>query len=497
MSEINLYPDQELFIDDIREELKKGTKNVLAVASTGFGKTIISAYIAQQAANRGKTVWFVCHLKNLLNQTTQAFWQLRIAHGLIASGKGRSPQLVQVATIGTLANRIDTLTPPDVLILDECHFSISPSWLKVVDKCKEHGTTIIGNSATPERLDGKGLGYIFDTMVEATPMLELIEDGRLSDYELYSSPSMVDFGSMRSQMGDFKTDDAEKAMDKPIITGDACDHWLKYANGLKSVAYCVSIKHSIHTAEAFNARGIPAAHVDGTTPQGELKRIINQLADGEIKVICNVGLMTTGFDLAAQVGRDVTLDCCILLRPTKSVALAMQMIGRVLRKKPYPAIILDHAGVCLGPFGHGLPDDERQWSLEGRSKGKKRGEQEEQDVDITECKKCHFVMRGKGHKECKKCGEPIEIQYRKVEEQAGELEKVERDKERLIAIKARKQEQGQAQTLEDLIRVGIERGIKKPAEHACIILAGRNKTKPTSLDFQNAKRALLTIREEP
>lgn len=496
MSNINLYDDQLLFIEDIRDQLRAGKKSVLAVASTGFGKTILSAFIAKEAAAKGKTVWFLVHLKNLLNQTSSSFWNLKINHGLIASGKGSSPLPIQVATVGTLANRIDYLTPPDVLILDECHFAMSPSWLKVIDKCKEHGTVIIGNSATPERLDGKGLGYIFDSMVEAIPMADLIAEGRLSDYDLYSVPNGVDYSALRTAKGDFKHDESEQAMDKPVITGDAIEHWKKYAFNKLTIAYCVSIKHSKHTAEQFNLAGIAAAHVDGTTPTAELKRVISDLADGKIKVLCNVELMTTGFDLAAQVDRDVCIEACILLRPTKSVALAMQMIGRALRKKDYPAIILDHAGVCVGPFGHGLPDDIREWSLEGSKKGKKRKGDDEPDILINQCKKCHHAWRKVGETECPKCFEPIEIKYRKVEEQAGELQKVERDMERINAIKSRKQEQGRAQTIDDLIKLGIQRGIKKPAAWAAITLAGRRKQRPNSDDFSIANKALIKIRGE-
>jgi len=151
MKEINLYPDQQEFVADIRQAIRDGNQSVLGVASTGMGKTIVSAFIAKSAAERGKRVWFLCHLKNLLTQTSKAFWTIGIQHGLIASGRSRSMLPVQVATIGTLGRRIETMEPPDVMIVDECHLAMAKTWVKVIDWARASGCIIIGNSATPCR----------------------------------------------------------------------------------------------------------------------------------------------------------------------------------------------------------------------------------------------------------------------------------------------------------------------------------------------------------
>lgn len=457
MKEIELYPDQKEFVASIRQALKDGNQSVLGVASTGMGKTIVSAFIAKSAADRGKRVWFLCHLKNLLTQTSKAFWTIGIQHGLIASGKSRSYLPVQVATIGTLGRRIETMDPPDVMIVDECHLAMAATWVKVIEWARDSGCIIVGNSATPCRLDGKGLDYLFDEMVEARPMRWLIEHGRLSDYVIYSAPHQADLSEVKKRAGDYATGELEAAMDKPQLIGDAADHWKRYANGLRTICYCISIKHSKHTADHFNANGIPAIHVDGETPQEELKRAIAGFADGKYMVLCNVQLMTTGFDLSAQVDREVPIEAAILLRPTKSVALYMQMVGRALRKKPRPAVILDHAGMAME---HGLPDDERQWSLEGveKQKRKKKDDEEEPEPTVQWCKQCYFVFRV-GPDACPSCGAPVEKQERKINQVDGEL--VEIDPEELRRQRQARIERARAQTVEDLVATGMKPGQAK------------------------------------
>ena len=480
--DIYLFDDQEEFVSLLRQAIRDGNDSVLGVASTGFGKTVVSAYIAREALRRGKTVWFVCHLKNLLFQTSKAFWQLGIEHGVIAAGKCRSRVPAQVATIGTLVRRMDDLEAPDLLIVDEAHLAMASSWVKVIEWAKDRGSKIMGNSATPERLDGKGLGYLFDTMVEARPMSYLIKNGRLSDYIIYAPPTAVDVSKIKTRAGDYASNELEEAVDKPVLIGDAAAHWKKYANGKRTICYCVSIKHSKHVVAGFNARGIPAAHVDGETPQNELKDVIAKFADGYYKVLSNVQLMTTGFDLSAQVGRDVPIEACILLRPTQSVSLYMQMVGRALRMKPYPAVILDHAGCA---FRHGLPDDDREWSLEGKKKGKRKAQDEQPSLNVTQCPAPCFTIFRKVEGACPKCGRAVDGGGRReLEVVDGELERIDTD----MLRKQRKKEQGAARTLKELVALGMRRGMNKPGAWAAITQAARQGRKPRPDEFNEARR---------
>lgn len=475
---INLYEDQEEFVEKIREKVRLGYKSILGRAETGFGKTVVSAYITREASQKGKTVWFAVHRNNLLKQTSQTFWNFKIEHGQIASGKATSHQPVKVASIGTLVRRIDKYTPPDILILDECHLAMSKSWLKVVDWCKENGTLIIGNSATPQRLDGKGLDYIFDVMVEGKPMHWLIENKRLSDYKMFSTPSLIDLDSVKKRAGDYANDQLEKIMDKSVITGDALKHWKKYADGKRTIGYCVSINHSKHTAEYFNANGVPSIHVDGSSNKEELKEAINGFADGKYKVLFNVQLMTEGFDLSAQVGKDVPIEACIMLRPTHSLALYLQMVGRALRKKDNPAVILDHAGNVLK---HGLPDQERDWDLKGKTAKQRK---KEQDLRIKQCPKCYAVYQPTNTPECPNCGEVTAQKRQAIEQVDGDLIEVEKAQIKMV----QKREQGAARGLEDLIKLGISRDMKSPDGWASHIYASRQGHKPSYELRAEAKR---------
>lgn len=487
-SEIQLYDDQLEFVHNLRAAYKNGNQSVLGVASTGMGKTIVSAYIAKSAWKSGKRVWFVCHRKNLLHQTSVAFWSLNIPHGQIASGRRNSRMPVQVATIGTLGNRLEKMKAPDLLIVDEAHLAMAETWKKVVKWAIDNGSLILGNSATPERLDGKGLGHLFDTMVEAKPMWWLIENRRLSEYVIYTSQSKPDLSAVKTRAGDYSKNQLSEAMDRPTLIGDAAAHWKKHAYGKRTICYCVTIEHSINTANHLNECGIPAVHVDGTTPDDELKKAIRGFADGKYKVICNVELMTTGFDLSAQVGREVPIEACILLRPTQSLAMYMQMVGRALRMKEDPAVILDHAGNVMQ---HGLPCDERDWSLEGRKKTSKKVKEEE-DLQIQQCKSCFAVFRP-GPSACPSCRETIEKKKpRQIEQVDGQLEEVDVQYIR----KQRKKEQGKARTLRELVALGVRRGMNKPGPWACITMSARESRKPTSAEFKEAKKLEAQLREE-
>jgi superfamily II DNA or RNA helicase len=196
-------------------------------------------------------------------------------------------------------------------------------------------------------------------------------------------------------------------------------------------------------------------------------------------VLVNCELVIEGFDLSSQVGRDVTLECCILLRPTQSVARYLQMVFRALRRKPEAAIILDHAG-CI--IKHGLPCERREWSLLGQPKGKRKAS-ETPDVNVQQCKHCYAVFVP-GPDACPYCGKPIEKKVRKIQEADGELEQIDLEAVR----KQAKKEQGSARTLRDLVALGMRRGMAKASQWAAITAAAREQRKPTAADFNEARR---------
>jgi DNA repair protein RadD len=476
-----LYEDQQEFISKLRESLKTGVKSVLGVASPAFGKTVIAAHITQQARNRdpNASVWFLVHRKNLLRQTSKSFWQAKIEHGLITSGKMRTTLPIQVGTIGTVHSRLASLAPPKIMFIDEAHLSKGNMFQAVITWARASGAIIIGLTGTPVRLDGKSLGDLYEMIIEAKSTKWLIEQGRLSEYIAYTTPINPDLSTIKTMAGDYSVGDLASVMDKPTIVGDAVAHWQKHAKGKRTVVYCCNVAHSKHTAEAFNASGIPAAHVDASTTEAELKEICEALADRRILILVNCELVIEGFDLSSQVGRDVTLECCILLRPTQSVARYLQMVFRALRRKEYPAVILDHAGCILK---HGLPCEKREWSLLGQPKGKRKAS-ETPDVNVQQCKHCYAVFIP-GADTCPHCGKPIEKKIRKIQEAEGELEQIDIEAVR----KQTRKEQGSARTLRDLVALGMRRGMAKASQWAAITSSAREGRKPTPADFNEARR---------
>lgn len=459
---IELYPHQSTLVDAIRQAMRSHP-SVMMQGATGIGKTCIGSYIAESAAKKGKTVIFTVHRDNLIRQTEQTFREFGLEFGYIVAGVSYDRHKpVHLASINTLQRRLDKIPAPDLLVIDEAHMAAAKTWAKVVDDYRARGSKILGFSATPTRLDGKPLSDLFDTIVSGPSVRWLIDHGFLSDYVAYC-PSQIDLSGVHTSMGDYQKDELAAAMDKPAITGEATTHYRKLADGTRAVCYCVSIQHSINVCAQFNAEGIPAAHICGETPRDQQRQIIRDFADGKYRVLCNVELITTGFDLSAQVGRDVPIETIIGLRPTSSLALHLQMLGRGLRRKPTPAILLDHAGNIPRL---GLPDDDREWSLEGKHKGKKRASDA---PAIRQCDKCYAVHRPAPV--CPRCGFEYPKQSRAIEEVAGELEQV---KTADIAIRREvKAQQAAARSFDDLVALGRARGYKNPSAWASHVWGAR------------------------
>ena len=345
------------------------------------------------------------------------------------------------------------------ILVHNCHHVASASYTKIFDHYPN--ARHIGLTATPERLDGAGLGKYFDAIVEGPSVSWLIENGFLSPYRMFA-PSSPDLQGVRTTAGDYNRADAEAAMSKPQIIGDAVQHYMRLAPGKRNMVFCASVKHSLAVVEKFQSAGLIAAHIDGETEQGQRDRLIEDFAAGRIQVLSSVDLVSEGFDLPS-------IEVATLLRPTKSLSLYLQQVGRVLRTYPgkSEAIILDHAG---NSARHGLPDDERQWSLQGRAKRRKSAiTSDEPDVQVKQCPTCYSVHRPAPC--CPRCGFEYPVQGRTPEEVEGELQEIARRE----ASKERKREQGQAETLEDLIRVAKLRGYKHPEHWAKHVFQARQK----------------------
>lgn len=478
---LQLRDYQSDLIERTRQAMRSH-RNVLMQAPTGSGKTALTVFMMATAAKRGKRSMFLVHQSELLQQTSEALWKQKLEHGMICPGKAYSKLPVQVASVQTLVRRMEKYPEPDLIVIDECHRAAANTYRKVLEFYPN--ARVIGLTATPSRTDGKGLDDLFDTIVEGPAVRSLIDAGYLSEYELIAPPIDIDMSDIKTKMGDYDKKELEAAVDKPTITGDAVAQYKRHAMGKRCVVMCVSIKHAEHVCAQYKAAGIEAVQIDGKMTNAERKGVVERFRRGEVKVICNVQLLLEGVDIPA-------ISVVQWLRPTQSLIVWLQGCGRGLRPSPGKdkLMILDHVGNWSR---HGIPDAEREWSLAGRPKGRRKKADEEPDLSVTQCLSCFHVFRS-GPDACPSCGEPLPKKGRaELEVVEGELEKIDLDQIR----RERKREQGQARTLEGLVALGLRRGLKKPAEWAAITFCARSGRKPTAEDFARA-RAILHALQNP
>lgn len=451
---IELRDYQQRLIVDIRSSFRSLNRTVLVQLATGGGKTVTSAFMVKNAAARGRRCLWVVHRREIIMQASRTFWDMDIEHSLIMGGSVNNPRAaVQIGSIQTVARRLNQIGEIDLIIFDESHHIASSQYQALYERFPR--AQIIGLTATPWRLDGLGLGAWFEDMVQGPSVSDLMERGALSDYKLFA-PSTPDVSSVAKQGGDYKTNDLNALMNKSTITGDAVAHYQRLAPGKQAVAFCCSIEHSQDVAAEFRAAGIVAEHVDGQMDHGTRDDVIARFSRGDIRILSNASLLGEGFDVPA-------IEAVILLRPTASLSLHLQQIGRALRPakgKEY-ATILDHAG---NSERHGLPDEERDWSLDDRPK-KKKGDKTE--VAIKQCPKCYRVHVPASV--CPQCGHIYAVENRGVEQVDGQLIEVDMEAMRL----RKKNELKSARTYADLVALGYARRYRYPERWATHILRGR------------------------
>lgn len=478
MTGIVLRPYQERMIDDTRDALRKH-KSVLLQAPTGAGKTAITVFMMSKAAAQGKRAYFFVHQNELLTQTSRALWGQQLEHGMIASGKAGSAMSAQVASVQTLVRRLDRYKPPHLIIIDEAHRAAAATYKTIIDHWPD--AKVIGLTATPQRTDGKPLDILFDTIIEGPSIRQLMDAGYLCDYDLYAPPSTIDLSSVKTRMGDYAKDQLEAAVDKPTITGDAVRHYLDHARGKRCVVMCVSIKHSNHVAEQYRSAGVHAESIDGGMTDVQRTAVLKRFASGQTLVLTNVQLMIEGVDIPA-------IEVVQWLRPTKSLVVWMQGNGRGLRtySGKESLTIFDHVA---NSQRHGLPDQDREWSLAGKDK-RGRKNSDKQEIQMKQCGHCWACFKP-GPSECPHCGAVLAVDKRDIEVVDGSLQKVDK----LAVRKEQKREQGSARSLDDLVALGIRRGMAKASAWAAITFAARQGRKPRPDEYDQARLAMKRLSE--
>jgi DNA repair protein RadD len=360
---IVLRPYQDKGIADIRSLFQKGYRKVCYVAPTASGKTVLFCHLAHKITAAGQRIAVIVHRQELVDQTCKALTAEGLEFGIIAAGYPEQPNAPVLVTMAqTLVNRLDRLTGIAYLIVDEAHHVVAGTWRAIL--ASTPSARVLGVTATPERLDGAGLREAFEVLVLGPTVKELIAAGWLAPFTVYAPERLVDLKGARTVAGDYAVGDLARRMSADFVLDDALTEYRKHLENKTAIAFCTTIEHSRTVARFFRSAGIEAQHLDGDTPSNERRGLLASLATGEVKIISNCALIAEGLDIPS-------VDGVILLRPTKSLSLNLQQIGRALRPSPSKsrAVVLDHAG---NVYRHGLPDLEHQWSLDGRPKKKAR-----------------------------------------------------------------------------------------------------------------------------
>lgn len=426
---------QSRIIKEINETWKKGNKRPLVCLPTGSGKTVLAADLAYRVTENKKTSWFIVHRRELLKQTIEAFDNFNIPRKRVHIGMVRS-----ILKKG--------YPDPDLIVFDECHHLGARTWRNIVETYPE--THVVGLTATPARLDGKSLGDVFDDLLEGPTTPELIEQGYLSPYKMIVA-DVANLEGLKRRGADFELRDAaDRLMDRAVY-GNIVKTYKKYGNK-QAIYFCTTIKHSEATAEAFRKAGIRAEHFDGKTPTKKRDQLIKDFRSAKIQILSNCELIGEGFDMP---------DCDIIgmLRPTESLTIFLQQVGRALRpRKGKTAVLIDHVGNIKR---HGSPSEPRNWTLEGKIQTG-RAITEEGEFYIRYCENC-FAAYEVSQPKCPVCG----TEYKRTREEIENIKEVEMrileeeelEKERRWAISPKAEEQ--AKSYSDFCTIARHKGYKK------------------------------------
>jgi DNA repair protein RadD len=452
----------------------EGRKAVLLQMPTGAGKTRTAAFIVEKYTSTGRTVLWLVHREELLMQAAMTFAEYGVEHHMVCAASseraikaqqfrehGRSfvkhgARLI-IASIQTIVRRLESLDwlKPDQIIADECHLSLAATWRRVLDHWKD--ARLLGLTATPARLDGQSFdvkdGGLYETMVLGPRVADLIDMGNLARFDAYAPPvelvqGVANLGKRKG--GDFDTHELEKELDAPKVYGDVVGHYRRYSDGKPAIAFCPTIKTAQKFAEAFREAGYRAIALDGDTDDTVRRQALQQLGRGELDVVTSVSILVEGTDVPFAT-------TALMLRRTESLSLYLQAVGRVLRPHPQKdrAIILDFVGVI---DLHGLPDEDREWTLRGKPVRHRAANDNAEDVPIRTCPKCHGIFLPSpvcpnplNPATGEPCGYVYPVKERREAEQVDcDLQKITSE-EMERRRKLKRAMQGQAQTVEELM----------------------------------------------
>ena len=443
-------------VERIRLQYRHGKRRVLYQLSPRGGKTPLFGFIAKGAADKGNVVYILVHRDYLIEQTSDKLDQFGVPHGIIAPGFRASHEAVQVCSVMTLTRRLDKLPRPTFVVVDEAHHATSATYSRILEWAN---CAVLGVTATPSRLDGRGLNEWFDVLVQGASPRELIAAGWVAKPRVYAPAVIPDVSGVGVHAGDYDTHALAAIMGKPTVVGDVIDHYRRLADRKPTVAFCPDIDSSEVYAASFRAAGYTAECLSSKTPHARRMDVMARFRAGRVNVVTNCDLISEGFDMSGVMA-------VLLLRRTMSLTLYIQQAFRCLNAGS-DGVILDHVGNC---FLHGLPDDDREWTLKGRDK-KKRGDKDVKVPATRQCPTCYSVH--KPAPVCPFCGHTYEITGRETAQVDGTLEEITLTPKKVAA--ARAWTESERKQYEYLKGVGAKRGYPKADAWAKHVVDGRVK----------------------
>jgi DNA repair protein RadD len=422
MQVLELRPYQVEDVERLRAAYAKGNRAVLYCLPTGGGKTVVFAHVIASAVGRGRRTGVLVHRRELVRQASDKLAAAGVAHGIVAAGLDRDHDApVLVMSVQTAARRLDRLPKLDFIVADEAHHTVAESWSQLLRLWST--AKLLGVTATPARLDGRGLGVsaggLFNHLEMGATVAELQAEGFLAKTRVFVPARLIDTSGLHHRAGDFQIE--ELAARAGEVTGDAVKEYRERADHQPAIAYGCTVAHAEAIANSFRAAGYRSACVHGKSPKDERDGLIGGLATGEIEVLTSCDLISEGLDVPS-------VGAVILLRPTESLALAMQQIGRGMRPADGKEhlTVLDHAGNCVK---HGLPNSERQWSLDGEPKTKAG------HTPSWRCEECGRLNEDMASTICEDCGaaRPRPAVRRLPEPIRGELNEVTAEQLKRVA----------------------------------------------------------------
>lgn len=374
---LKLRDYQEELVNGVKQSILDGNHSIIVQSPPRSGKTVVMAHIAKGATDKGNKVLFFSHRKEINEQVYKTFESNNV-----------NMDLVTIGGVQSLVRKLDKLDEPKIILIDEAHHSKATSYKKIIDHFPNAYKLLF--TGTPVRLDGSGFDDIAEDIILGKSVKWLQEHGRIAPFKYYA-PLMIDMSRLKKRAGEFTKGSVDETM-KTVIYGDVIKHYEKLAKGKQAIVYTHSVEVSENVSKAFNDAGYNSIAVSGKTPREARETAMQAFRNGDLKIMVNCELFTEGIDLP-------NVDVCIMLRPTQSLSLYLQFAMRALNpREGKTAIIIDHVG-NVERFG--LPNQEREWSLQGIVKKKQTARIGEPTVRV--CEKC-FATYWSSTRTCPECG---------------------------------------------------------------------------------------------